>query len=63
MSDMTKEAIRERAINIFEQCAPDMGDWDLEESADFVADRLYDEFGKSPFLYKELAVEALKPYF
>ena len=50
---------------IYEGCAGDMDGWDHEDSASFVADRLYDEykeFRPEGGIYP-IAFNALKGYF
>lgn len=62
---MTRKELIVKARNIYEGCALDMveAEMDWQMSAEFVADRLYDNNSKSDYDYYQIALEALKDYF
>lgn len=68
MTTLTKQQLITEAQAIYEGCAPDMGEFDLEMAADFVAGHMYDDdfvAGREPIEggYYQIALEALKDYF
>lgn len=58
-----KELIVEAQV-IYEGCAPDMVEFELEDAAAFVADQLwFDNNGNADVDFYGIALEALKGYF